>query len=125
MLNKSVKNNNESGRGEIPPIKSVGSSEILPIPGSEKLERGVNERIAEQIKKGAENIEKGKVPAVDPSIMQAARSAAAAENGGMNSQANLQYLLDILHGGSVGDPSSAVEDVLNASTPNNSGVQES
>ncbi len=103
--------NQQEISGRIPIVESGSSGEIL-----KPLEnRPGNKEVVNQIQARLEDIEDGKAPAVDPTIMEAARKAAATENVGSSSRENLKHFLDVLHG-SVNDPASTVEEVLAASS---------
>lgn len=114
MFDKKV--NNRSSEQEIAgrvPVSESGSSGEIQKPVEQ---RPGNKDIASKIQARLEDIEGGKAPAVDQAIMEAAKKAAAAENGGSNSRENLQHFLDVLHDGSVNDPASIVDEVLAASS---------
>ncbi|MEK7618068.1 MAG: hypothetical protein AAB410_02885 [Patescibacteria group bacterium] len=71
------------------------------------------------LKKQIEAIEAGKVSLVDPAILKEAKEAISHETGGVaEPRAELQHFLDMLQGGDINDPASALERILNASEKN-------
>ncbi len=104
--------NQQEISGRIPILES-GSSVEIPKPAEQ---RAGSTEIAGQIQTRLREIKDGKAPAVDPTIMEAARNAAAAENGGSSSRENLRHLLHVLNGGSVDDPASTLDEVLATSS---------
>lgn len=113
MFDKKV--NNRSSEQEIAgrvPVSESGSSGEIQKPVEQ---RPGNKDVVSKIQTRLEDIEGGKAPAVDQAIMNAAKNAAAAENGGSNSRENLQHFLNVLNE-SVDDPASTVDEVLAASS---------
>lgn len=115
MFDKKVNNRPESEQeinGRVP-VSEMGSSGEIPKPLEQ---RPGNKGAVNQIQTRLGEIEDGKAPAVDPNIMEAAKKAAIAENGGSSSRENLQHFLDVLHHDKVEDAASMLDEVLAASS---------